>query len=158
MNKGVQLKDDTGNIYPCPYYPVGSIYISVMNTNPSAFFGGVWERFANGRVLVGVDENQSEFATVNKTGGNKNLQKHNHTMNDAGNHIHKTDYGETIAVGRWQWQANSSTYAANDNQNGYLLRGMGYAGNHNHTINNSGSGDSGNLQPYIAVYMWRRVS
>lgn len=158
MSKAIQLKDNDENIYPCPYYPVGSIYISVMDVNPTNFFGGTWERFAKGRTLVGVDETQTEFNEVNKTGGNKNLQSHSHTMNDAGNHIHKTDYGETIAVGRWQWQANASTYAANDNQNGYLLRGMGYAGNHKHTINSSGSGNSGNLQPYITVYMWRRIS
>ena len=52
-------------------YPVGSIYFSVNNVNPGTLFGGVWERFANGRVLVGVDENQTEFSAVKKTGGSK---------------------------------------------------------------------------------------
>ena len=79
-------------------------------------------------------------------------------MNSAGGHIHKTDQGETIAVGRWQWEANQSTYAANDNQNGYRLRGMGSAGSHTHTINNTGNGNAENLQPYICVYIWRRTA
>ena len=159
MKKAIKLKDNEGNnIYPCPYFPVGSIYISVNNINPSVYFGGTWERFAKGRTLVGIDENQNEFKETKKEGGSKYLQSHNHTMNSSGSHIHKTDCGETIAVGRWQWQANSSTYAANDNQNGYLLRGLGYAGDHSHTINNSGTGNSGNLQPYITVYIWERIS
>ena len=50
-------------------YPVGSIYMSTLSTDPSSIFGGTWESWGNGRVPVGVDENQSEFATVEKTGG-----------------------------------------------------------------------------------------
>lgn len=139
MNKGVQLKDDTGNIYPCPYYPVGSIYISVMNTNPSAFFGGEWERFANGRVLVGVDENQSEFATVNKTGGNKNLQSHNH----------KYFRQKALNAEPGATPDNGTIYASSQAIPDFKTEVYTY---------NAGSGNSGNLQPYIAVYMWRRVS
>lgn len=158
MSKAIQFKNHQGEkIYPCPYYPVGSVYISVNDANPSGFFGGEWESFGSGRCLVGVDKNQTEFSTVMKTGGNKNLQSHTHSMNSAGSHIHKTDYGETIAVGRWQWEAKISSYAANDNQNGYRLRGMGAAGDHTHTINSAGSGNAQNLQPYITVYMWRRT-
>ena len=54
-------------------YPIGSVYISVNSTNPSLLFGGVWERFANGRCLVGVSESESEFSIVSKTGGEKHI-------------------------------------------------------------------------------------
>ena len=50
-------------------YPVGSIYQSTEPTNPSTFMGGVWERFGNGRVLVGVDETDADFNAANKIGG-----------------------------------------------------------------------------------------
>lgn len=34
-------------------YPVGSIYLSVKNTNPSTYFGGTWVAWGSGRVPVG---------------------------------------------------------------------------------------------------------
>ena len=54
-------------------YPVGSIYQSTEPTNPSTFMGGVWERFGNGRVLVGVDETDADFNAANKRGGEKTV-------------------------------------------------------------------------------------
>lgn len=51
------------------FYPIGSIYQSTEPTNPSTFMGGVWERFGNGRVLVGVDETDANFNAANKIGG-----------------------------------------------------------------------------------------
>jgi hypothetical protein len=50
-------------------YPVGSIYQSTSPNNPATFMGGVWERFGNGRALVGVDETDADFNAANKTGG-----------------------------------------------------------------------------------------
>jgi hypothetical protein len=50
-------------------YPVGSIYMSVKNTNPSTYFGGTWVAWGTGRVPVGVNANDTNFATVEKTGG-----------------------------------------------------------------------------------------
>lgn len=50
-------------------YPVGSIYISLNDVSPSEFIGGVWERVAGGRVLVGVDPSNNSFDASRKTGG-----------------------------------------------------------------------------------------
>ena len=50
-------------------YPVGSIYMSVNNTNPSNLFGGTWAAWGAGRVPVGVNASDSDFSTVEKTGG-----------------------------------------------------------------------------------------
>jgi hypothetical protein len=54
-------------------YPIGSIYQSTEPTDPATFMGGVWERFGNGRVLVGVDETDADFNAANKTGGNSTV-------------------------------------------------------------------------------------
>ena len=69
-------------------YPVGSIYMSVNNVNPSTLFGGTWEAWGAGKVPVGVNTGESEFNTVEKTGGEKThelsaseMPSHSHTVN-----------------------------------------------------------------------------
>lgn len=43
MSKGIIFKTHNNEkIYPCPYMPVGAIYKSTSNTNPSTYFGGTW--------------------------------------------------------------------------------------------------------------------
>ena len=54
-------------------YPVGTIYTSTASTNPSSFLGGTWEAYGKGQTLVGIDGNQTEFNTVEKTGGAKSV-------------------------------------------------------------------------------------
>lgn len=61
-------------------YPVGSIYISVKNTNPGTLFGGTWTAWGSGRVPVGVNASETAFSTVEKTGGSKYTQMHTHTF------------------------------------------------------------------------------
>lgn len=54
-------------------YPVGSIYMSVNNTNPTSLFGGTWVAWGSGRVPVGVNTSDSDFNAVEKTGGAKSI-------------------------------------------------------------------------------------
>lgn len=42
-------------------YPVGAIYTSVSPTSPATLFGGTWEAFADGRTLVGINGNDTEY-------------------------------------------------------------------------------------------------
>ncbi len=150
-------------------YPVGSIYISVNSTNPSTFFYGSWSSFGTGRTMVGIDTSQTEFNTVEKTGGHKDTQSHTHvqdahnhggTTNNDGNHTHTTKYRALYA--------SEDTYNAASNLGGSTTTALiNSSGSHTHafTTNNTtavnqsyGNGDSGNLQPYITVYMWKRIS
>src|SRR5690606_38823591 len=67
-------------------YPVGSIYISTVDTNPGTVFGvGTWVAFGTGRTIVGVDTDQTEFDTVEKTGGAKT---HTLTTAEMPSHTH----------------------------------------------------------------------
>lgn len=60
-------------------WPVGSVFISVVSTNPGTLLGfGTWSAFGAGRVLVGLDSGQTEFDTVEETGGAKT-----HTLTSA---------------------------------------------------------------------------
>ena len=81
-------------------YPIGSIYMSIQDTNPSVFFGGTWERIAKGKTLVGVDENDTDFNTSSKTGGEK---VHTLTVNEIPSHNHNIGWSNTtnlIATGQ----------------------------------------------------------
>lgn len=75
-------------------YPVGSIYMSINNTNPSTIFGGTWVSWGAGKVPVGVNASETEFNSVEKTGGAKThtlttqqIPSHTHTFHgNAHNH------------------------------------------------------------------------
>ena len=114
-------------------YPVGSIYISVNSTNPSNLFGGTWVAFGTGRTLVGIDTNDTDFDSVEETGGSKFLQKHTHTISNFGYAGYQIEY----------------TNVGGGNS---FPNGVGKI-----TIDEAGTGESGNLQPYITVYMWKRT-
>lgn len=66
-------------------YPVGSIYLSVNNVNPGTLFGGTWVAWGSGRVPVGVDVDDADFSTAEKTGGEK---KHALTASEGPQHDH----------------------------------------------------------------------
>lgn len=52
-------------------HPIGSIEINISGTNPSTYLGGTWIAWGTGKVPVGVDTTQTEFNSVEKTGGSK---------------------------------------------------------------------------------------
>lgn len=64
-------------------YPVGAIFPTVNSVNPSTYLTGTtWELFGSGKTLVGVDTGDTDFNTVEKTGGQKEwLYTHTHDIN-----------------------------------------------------------------------------
>ena len=105
--------------------------------------GGTWERFGNGRVLVGVDESDSDFNTPNKTGGEKT---HTLTVDEIPSHSH----GQNVSVGTGSGPAIRRDYQSD---------GTGVVYPQGINTQNAGSGQAhNNLQPYITVYMWRRTA
>ena len=133
-------------------YPVNSIYLSIDNTNPGDIFGGTWVSFGEGQTLIGVDTNDSDFDTVEETGGTKT---HTHTLNDGytkltvwGSDNNKLGYSEKSGVSEWT-----------SNYGGYLTYSDNITKNSTFGVNLGGSTDStSNLPPYITVYMWKRTA
>lgn len=102
-------------------YPVGSIYMSTQNTNPSTLFGGEWSAWGQGRVPVGIDTMNSKFNTVEKVGGEEN---HTLTLSEIAEHTHS-------------FSATSGNQSANHTHNINIISTTN--GNHRH---NSEYGDS----------------
>lgn len=153
-------------------YPVGSIYMSIKNTNPSTYFGGTWVAWGTGRVPVGVNANDTNFATAEKTGGSSTvtlttaqIPSHTHAKGtlataSAGGHTHDLKNQKT------SWGTSGGNRVLIDATSGYSAvsnKTTTSAGSHSHTISGStaatGSGSShSNLQPYITCYMWKRTA
>lgn len=126
------------------FYPVGSVYTSVNNVNPSTLFGGTWERFAAGRTLVGVDTGQPEFNTVKKEGGAKTVTLN---VNQIPSHNHKftvPNYVYFVGEGNTGESAHDMQEPSVDYTTSTGSAGGGQAHN--------------NLQPYITVYFWLRTA
>ena len=136
-------------------YPVGSIYISTSSANPSTIYGGTWERYGQGKTLVGLNEGEPEFNTINKTGGEKT---HTLTINEMPSHNHNLGghtflWGENVGTVNIK-NANAETGATSQNRLYTYQNQYGWV----NTLVNGGSQPHNNLQPYITVYMWKRTS
>ena len=124
-------------------YPVGSIFMSTVNTNPGTYLGGTWVAWGTGRVPVGVDTGQTEFNTVEKTGGAKT-----HTLSIAEMPAHTHPL-----VGSNGGSANlgpSVTSNSNGDRATALPGGL--------ATSTGGGGAHNNLQPYITCYMFKRTA
>ena len=140
-------------------YPVGSIYINATNsTNPGTLLGfGTWSAFGAGRVPVGFNASDPLFDTAEETGGSKDavVVSHTHTAT-------VTDPGHFHTV------VNNLVPGNQPNSGGGGSDVEAFRGSPNTdtkttgiTVANSTTGSSGtnaNLQPYITVFMWKRVS
>lgn len=120
-------------------YPIGSIYTNAVDaTNPATLLGfGTWSAFASGRVAVGLDSGQTEFDTLGETGGHKDMQAHKHTF-----------------WGSWRGDSGGTT----GSQGQYGSTTPGGTTTADTPIGTAGTGNAGNLQPYVVVHMWRRTA
>lgn len=168
-----------GNIDFDSIYPVGSIYMSVNNTNPSTLFGGTWEVLQD-RFLIGAG---NKYA-VGNTGGNENHshtlwhkhsvpgQGHSHGLSSAWAYI--SLYAKQVFINK-----RSGVPSWNDT---YQMTGSSYGtsgtGSGNSTATNLGgttdwttpnavdtnsqdnatTSTNTNIPPYLSVYMWKRIA
>lgn len=124
-------------------YPVGSIYMSVNATNPSELFGGTWVAWGSGRVPVGVDTSDSDFSTIEKTGGEKT---HELSINEMPSHTHANYAKRTNVTINSSGNTIISCHRSNTGAStGDNIGKTGSNAPHN------------NLQPYITCYMWKRI-
>ena len=158
-------------------FPVGSVFIAVVSTNPGTLLGyGTWSAFAAGRVLVGLDSGQIEFDTVKETGGAKDVtltaaqsglpqhthvqDAHNHTQNS---HTHVIT-SQTATTGSATSYEHGTLDTSSAEAEATEVTGATTATNQTATAVNQNAGPTAaaqahtNLQPYIVVYMWERTA
>lgn len=126
-------------------YPVGSIYMSVNNTDPGTLFGGTWEAWGTGRVPVGVDSGDSDFSTAEKIGGEKTNTHNHYTL------FGNDDNALYVASTQYAVRSRVST----------LKRGAISLPSHGEgpCREDSTYDESINiLQPYVTCYMWKRTA
>lgn len=164
-------------------YPIGSIYMSVNDTNPATFLGGTWVRWGQGRVPVGVSENDSDFETPEKEGGEK---KHQLTIDEMPNHRHLGQYTKTrtytthaqtptdppsqaieVYQGTREVEVQYNVVKDNVSTTAFYTSGSGATSDifYSEKVTSTyGVADNGgdiahnNLQPYITCFMWKRTA
>lgn len=143
-------------------YPVGSIYIATVSTNPDTLlFGGggntTWNEYAEGRVIVGK-ESSGTFSGAGDTGGSET-----HTLTEAQlpEHYHfVVNNGVTTETGNIDTSnavCESATQSGSTNQS-YTLRPEGTYADVGRSSRVGNDTAHNNLQPYIVAYIWRRTA
>ena len=124
-------------------FPIGSTYITQTDSNPSEILKfGTWERL-KGKVCVGLDEDDTDFNEIGKTGGEKT---HTLTVAEMPNHAHP--------------YINDSKFGVEAGASGMCPTWGPVKGTTGATTGSAGGGQShNNLQPYKVVgYMWIRTA
>lgn len=166
-------------------YPVGSIYMSVNNVNPSAVFGGTWEQIKDKFLLACGDtyNNGATGGSATHTLAVNQLPSHNHsytratgvgnhtlTINEIPSHNHQYNYGITLdqshkpeyttALQSTTPNFVTSVYSATSTNNA----GGGQGHNHPITSDTQNTGGTGSgaainhMPPYLAVNVWVRTA
>jgi hypothetical protein len=137
-------------------YPIGAIYTAITSGSPETVFGGTWQSFGQGRVLVGHDDAASPDSdfVASSTDGSSVLVGGVKT------------YSTNVTVPRDGWgNEQDGSQLAEPTPAGHLITGDGTSDNQNFNNLAIASGDRtfttatfSSLQPYVVVYMWKRTA
>ena len=131
------------------FYKIGDLFLTLDTTNPSDRFGGTWQLISQGRVLIGAgtsgNDDNGETATfqANDEGG-----EFYHTLTTSEMPAHKHTTSET---GKAQNISSGSGYTVAVANN--------YGGDAPYATGSAGGGNKhNNMQPYLAVYIWKKTA
>ena len=118
-------------------WPVGSVYLSAMETSPQTLFGGTWEQIKDVFLLAAGDS-----YPLGSTGGEA---QHALTAAELPQHTHGYDYtGQSDVTGVTAIRVYDGDSRLNE-----------YKGK---TTSNCGGQAHNNMPPYLAVYAWTRTA
>jgi hypothetical protein len=128
-------------------WPVGSVFISVVSTNPATLLGfGTWSQIAQGRMLIGQNGSDTDFDAAEETGGAKTANiAHTHTM------AHDHDISHSHPTYQ---QAGSGAAVLLTG----TLTGTNSGAASNATTSSGGSTTQSIMNPYFVTYIWKRTA
>ena len=129
--------------------PIGSLYYSTNSTSPASLFGGSWERYAQGRVMVSASDTDTDFS-VGKTGGKKT---HSITTDDTDTINAMLSFSGSEIVAR----RNGNENFLGDIHVSHEIIGGSFKASHGIKLRGSFH-DRDYSSPWIAVYIWRRTA
>jgi microcystin-dependent protein len=154
-------------------YPVGSIYMSTVSTNPATLLGfGTWVAYGQGRMPISADGTY----TAGSTGGSAtttlsttNLPSHTHSFSATTgspstslNHQHYV--GSNDSTAGYGGDAGNREFVQNYNAGNGPATYTNFADlSHTHSVSGTTDGTGSGtavttISPYIAVYMWNRTA
>lgn len=127
-------------------YPVDSIYISTKSTSPASLYGGSWERYGTGRALISASDTDSDF-TAGTTGGSKTHSHNPGTLSAQVSLSGKDTVVRRVSIPSFKGDAHK----IGDVYGGSFDAAWGAA-----IVGHSD--DASSMEPYVAVYVWRRTA
>ena len=122
-------------------HPVGSIYISTVETSPEELFGGTWEQVQDTFLWCA--------GTNHPAGSTGGEETHTLTVEEMPSHVHpSSSYACGLFSGWGDLSDNGWVTASTDKATGgrWITDATGGGAAHN------------NMPPYLAVYAWKRVA
>lgn len=122
-------------------FPVNKVEVFFDAEDHSDFLGFQWERVSQGRIPIGLDDSDTDFNTIGKTSGEKevtlsinHIPPHNHTVRA---NIQNASGNDVLVI------KNNAYYSSAVEMN-TSATGGGQAHN--------------NMPPYIVMAFWKRVA
>ena len=143
-------QNSSGGVSISSVYPIGSIYMSVNSTDPSTLFGGSWERIQD-RFLLASGNSYG----AGSTGGSAKatLPSHTHTFGSNGYDLWVAKRGKGSTEPGNQISGDAKYYASAKGGSTANYKWLS-------SVDSKGVSDvsQANMPPYLAVYVWQRLS
>ena len=161
-------------------FPVGAVFFSAVNTNPSTLLGyGTWSLIGNGRMIMGAASTDKGLETGGSMSKSVPLLAHTHTgpshTHSVPNHIHNfwhqhigwDDIGDSFYIVNLN-SGSQGWYTMATAKNQTLYHNTGTTSSGACTTGASGTGNTGSTgtanvtmdvtNSYIKLFIWQRTA